>query len=72
MVYGEPGPPLADHLALLAQRARHDLHAGTARRVVRDRGPGGQGFVVGVGMDEEKTWNLHAHKIDSSGEAAHR
>src|SRR5699024_2635278 len=41
-------PPVADHLSLLAQRARDHGDLGTLRRVAGDGAAGGDGLVVRV------------------------
>jgi hypothetical protein len=52
-VDGQSRPLRADHLALLAERARHDQHLGAFGQIPRDRAAGGDGLVVGVRVDEQ-------------------
>ena len=58
MVHGQLRPLVTDDLALLAERAGDDPHLRSAGHIVGDRGPVGDGLVVGMGMHEQQPWSL--------------
>ena len=66
----EVGEVGGDDLALLAERAGEDVDLVAARDVVRERDAGGEGLVVGVGVDEEQPGGSVAD-VDAVEETRH-
>ena len=58
LVHRQLRPLVTDDLALLAERAGDDPHLRSARHIVGDGGPVGDGLVVGMGMHEQQPRSL--------------
>ena len=58
VVNGQLRPLVADHLALLAERASDDLHLCATTDIVGDGDAIGDGLVIGMGMHEQQPGSL--------------